>query len=170
MNNISSGNLPDEINVIIEIPMNSEGVKYEFNKKAGVIEVDRFMNVAMRYPCNYGYIPGTLGADGDPLDVLLIAQAPLLPGCLIKARVIGALEMEDESGMDEKIIALPTVKLDPLYSNICDINDLPEIQKKKIKHFFEHYKDLEEGKWVKVTGWLNSNQAKDLILSTKNEN
>lgn len=170
MNNISSGNLPDEINVVIEIPMNSEGVKYEFNKKAGVIEVDRFMNVAMRYPCNYGYIPGTLGADGDPLDVLLIAQAPLLPGCLIKARVIGALEMEDESGMDEKIIALPTVKLDPLYSNIQDINDLPEIQKKKIKHFFEHYKDLEEGKWVKVTGWLNSNQAKDLILSTKNEN
>lgn len=170
MNNISSGNLPDEINVIIEIPMNSEGIKYEFNKKAGVIEVDRFMNVAMRYPCNYGYIPGTLGADGDPLDVLLIAQAPLLPGCLIKARVIGALEMEDESGMDEKIIALPTVKLDPLYANIQDINDLPEIQKKKIKHFFEHYKDLEEGKWVKVTGWLNSDQAKDLILSTKNEN
>jgi len=170
MNNISSGNLPDEINVIIEIPMNSEGVKYEFNKKAGVIEVDRFMNVAMRYPCNYGYIPGTLGADGDPLDILLIAQAPLLPGCLIKARVIGALEMEDESGMDEKIIALPTVKLDPLYSNIQDISDLPEIQKKKIKHFFEHYKDLEEGKWVKVTGWLNSNQAKDLILNTKNEN
>ncbi|AVP87169.1 inorganic pyrophosphatase [Candidatus Phycorickettsia trachydisci] len=170
MNNISSGNLPDEINVIIEIPMNSEGVKYEFNKKAGVIEVDRFMNVAMRYPCNYGYIPGTLGADGDPLDVLLIAQAPLLPGCLIKARVIGALEMEDESGMDEKIIVLPTVKLDPLYSNIKDISDLPEIQKKKIKHFFEHYKDLEEGKWVKVTGWLNSNQAKDLILNTKNEN
>jgi len=170
MNNISSGNLPDEINVIIEIPMNSEGVKYEFNKKAGVIEVDRFMNVAMRYPCNYGYIPGTLGADGDPLDVLLIAQAPLLPGCLIKARVIGALEMEDESGMDEKIIALPTIKLDPLYANIQDISDLPEIQKKKIKHFFEHYKDLEEGKWVKVTGWLDANQAKDLILSTKNEN
>lgn len=170
MNNISSGNLPDEINVIIEIPMNSEGVKYEFNKKYGVIEVDRFMNVAMRYPCNYGYIPGTLGADGDPLDVLLIAQAPLLSGCLIKARVIGALEMEDESGMDEKIIALPTVKLDPLYSDIRDINDLPEVQKKKIKHFFEHYKDLEEGKWVKVTGWLNSHQAKDLILSTKNEN
>jgi len=170
MNNISSGNLPDEINVIIEIPMNSEGVKYEFDKKAGVIEVDRFMNVAMRYPCNYGYIPGTLGADGDPLDVLLIAQAPLLPGCLIKARVIGALEMEDESGMDEKIIALPTIKLDPLYANIQDISDLPEIQKKKIKHFFEHYKDLEEGKWVKVTGWLDANQAKDLILSTKNEN
>jgi inorganic pyrophosphatase len=155
---------PDEINVIIEISMDSDPIKYEVDKESGLIKVDRFMNVAMRYPCNYGYVPQTLGNDGDPLDALVICQYPVIPGCILKARPIGALMMEDESGIDEKIIALPTIKADPFFADIYDIDDLADLTKQKIKHFFQHYKDLEKNKWVKVQDWLSAAQAKELIL------
>jgi inorganic pyrophosphatase len=164
MNNIGAGNIPEEINVIIEIAMNSAPIKYEIDKETGLIQVDRFMNVAMAYPCNYGYVPNTLAGDGDPLDVLMICQYPLMPGCLIKARPIGVLMMEDESGVDEKIVALPTIKADPFFAEIKDVSDLSTLSKQKIKHFFEHYKDLEPNKWVKVQDWSNSSKAKELIL------
>jgi inorganic pyrophosphatase len=164
MYKISAGNIPDEINVIIEISMNSDPIKYEIDKKSGLMEVDRFINAAMRYPFNYGYVPQTLGSDGDPLDVLMICQYPLMPGCFLKARPIGVLIMEDESGMDEKIVALPRVKADPFFADISDIEHLADLTKQKIKHFFEHYKDLEENKWVKVQGWSNAAKAKELIL------
>jgi inorganic pyrophosphatase len=164
MKKIGSGNIPEEINVIIEIAMNSNPIKYEIDKDSGLVEVDRFMNVAMNYPCNYGYIPETLAGDGDPLDVLMICQYPLIPGCFIKARPIGVLMMEDESGIDEKIVALPTVKADPFYADINDISHLLDLTKQKIKHFFEHYKDLEKNKWVKVQDWQDAEQAKQLIL------
>lgn len=153
----------DEINVIIEIPMNISPVKYEFNKEFAAIFVDRFMQVAMTYPCNYGFIPNTLSGDGDPVDVLVITQHAVIPGAVIKARPIGVLMMEDESGMDEKIIAVPVSKLDSTYDNIKDIDDLNQILKERIKHFFEHYKDLEKGKWVKIIGYENANQAQQLI-------
>ena len=165
MTKISIGaKVPEEINVIIEIAQNSDPIKYEIDKDSGLLAVDRFMNVAMRYPCNYGYVPQTLASDGDPLDVLVICQYPLIPGCLIKVRPIGVLIMEDESGMDEKIVAVPTIKLDPFYADCSDILDLPEITRDRIKHFFERYKDLEKGKWVKVQDWMNAAKAKDLIL------
>lgn len=161
---IGAASLPDEINVIIEIPMNSDPIKYEIDKESGLMQVDRFMNVAMRYPCNYGYIPHTLASDGDPLDALVICQYPLIPGCFLKARPIGVLMMEDESGIDEKILALPTLKADPFFAGINDIEHLADITKQRIKHFFEHYKDLEKNKWVKVQDWLNASKAKELIL------
>jgi inorganic pyrophosphatase len=164
MKKIGSGNIPEEINVIIEIAMNSNPIKYEIDKDSGLVEFDRFMNVAMNYPCNYGYIPETLAGDGDPLDVLMICQYPLIPGCFIKARPIGVLMMEDESGIDEKIVALPTLKADPFYADIHDVSGLPDLTKQKIKHFFEHYKDLEKNKWVKVQDWQDAEQAKQLIL------
>ena len=156
-------NTQTEINVIIEIAMNSDPIKYEIDKDSGMLMVDRFMNTAMRYPANYGYIPDTLAQDGDPLDVLLICAYPLIPGCLIKARPIGVLMMEDESGIDEKILALPALKTDPSYSHIVDIGDLDESQLAKIKHFFEHYKDLDKNKWVKVQDWHGAAKAVELI-------
>ena len=152
-----------EIEVIIEIAMNSAPVKYELDKEKGLLYVDRFMNVAMHYPANYGYIPNTLAQDGDSLDALVICQQPLIPGCILKGRVIGALLMEDESGIDEKLIVLPSIKADPFYSNIHDIAELNEITKQKIKHFFEHYKDLEKNKWVKVQNWIGAEEAEKLL-------
>jgi len=152
-----------DFNIIIEIPMNDNPVKYEFDKDAGAIVVDRFIPVSMSYPCNYGFIPHTLSNDGDPADVLVISQYPLLPASIITVRPVGVLIMEDESGMDEKILALPISKIDPTYDSIQDIDDVPDMLKRKINHFFEYYKKLEKGKWVKVVGWEDARKAKSLI-------
>lgn len=161
---LSAGkNVPDEINVIIEIPMDSDPVKYEFDKDSGAIFVDRFIPVSMVYPCNYGFVPHTLSGDGDPIDVLVISAYPVVPGCVVKCRPIGVLLMEDESGEDEKIIAVPTTKLDISMENIKTVEDLNPTLLHKIKHFFEHYKDLEKGKWVKILGWGDAAKAKQLI-------
>ena len=154
---------PEEVNVVIEVPMGSDPVKYEFDKDSGAIMVDRFVQTAMFYPCNYGFVPCTLSKDGDPVDVLVIANHPIIPGAVIKARPIGVLMMEDESGMDEKVLAVPTTKLDPYFANIKSYKDLPEVLVNRIKHFFENYKALEKGKWVKVGGWEDENVAKAVI-------
>lgn len=153
----------DEIHVLIEIPMNDLPVKYEFDKEAGCLFVDRVMPTSMSYPCNYGFIPNTLSEDGDPCDVLVIAQYPLIAGSVIKCRPVAVLLMEDESGKDEKIIAVPADKIDPFYKNIRDLEDISEYLRNKIKHFFEHYKALEKGKWVKVEKWGDASKAKELI-------
>jgi len=160
---IIAGNLPDEINVVIEIPMNDNPVKYEIDKDSGAIFVDRFIQVAMFYPCNYGFIPHTLSGDGDPVDVLVLSNYPVIPGAVMKCRPVGVLMMEDESGVDEKIIAVPIDKVDISFSNVKDINDVNNDVKLRIKHFFEHYKDLEKGKWVKILGWEDIKKAKSLI-------
>jgi inorganic pyrophosphatase len=154
---------PEEVNVIIEVPMDSNPVKYEFDKEAGAIMVDRFVQTAMFYPCNYGFIPCTLSKDGDPVDVLVIANYPVIPGAVIKVRPIGVLMMEDESGQDEKILAVPTTKLDPYFADVTSYKDLPEVFVNRIKHFFENYKALEKGKWVKVGGWEDEKSAKAII-------
>lgn len=165
LDKISVGkNPPKEVNVIIEIPMNSDPVKYEFDKDAGAIIVDRFLQVAMHYPCNYGFIPHTLSGDGDPADVMVICQYPIVPGAVIACRPVGVLLMEDESGQDEKIIAVPTDKLDPSYSHIKSINDISDIMKGRINHFFESYKKLDKNKWVKIIGWEDKEKAEQLIL------
>ncbi len=146
-------NPPEHINVIIEVPMGSDPVKYEMDKESGAIFVDRFIGTSMSYPCNYGFIPHTLSDDGDPVDCLVISQFPVIPGAVIACRPIGVLLMEDESGKDEKILCVPVEKLDPSYKDLTSYEDLPEAFINRITHFFEHYKDLESGKWVKVTGW-----------------
>lgn len=153
---------PEIVNVLIEIPMNSS-VKYEYDKEAGVIKVDRFLYTAMVYPFNYGFVPGTLEEDGDPVDVLVISSQPVLPGTVIEVRPIGLLVMEDEEGPDSKVIAVPKDKLDPQFKNIQDVDDLPEALREKIKHFFEHYKELEPGKWVRVREWRGAEEAKKKI-------
>jgi inorganic pyrophosphatase len=150
-------------NVIIEIPMNDNPIKYEFDKDAGAIIVDRFMQTPMFYPCNYGFIPHTLSNDGDPADVLVMAHYPIIPGAIIKVRPVGVLMMEDESGIDEKILAVPTTKIDVTFENIKDIEDVPQMIKDRINHFFENYKKLEKGKWVKVVGWENAAKALSVI-------
>lgn len=157
-----------DFNVIIEIPMNDSPVKYEFDKDVGAIMVDRFMQVSMSYPCNYGFIPHTLSDDGDPADVLVIAQYPVIAGAVIKVRPVGVLIMEDESGMDEKILAVPISKLDSTFDYIQDINDVPEMLKQRINHFFEYYKKLEKNKWVKIIGWENADKAKRIIEESIN--
>lgn len=153
---------PDEVNVLIEIPMGSN-IKYEYDEEEDVVKVDRVLYTSMMYPFNYGFIPGTLEEDGDPIDVLVITSYPITPGTAIEVRPIGILYMRDEEGEDAKIIAVPKDKIDPSYSNIRDIIDLPEAVKNKIVHFFEHYKELEPGKWVKVSGWGSANEAKARI-------
>lgn len=156
---LSAGkNPPHEVNVFIEIPQGSS-VKYELDKESEVIMVDRFNFTAMFYPFNYGFIPGTSAEDGDPADVLVISSYPVLPGTIIPSRPIGMLEMEDEAGIDTKIIAVPTVKVDPFFSNINDVSDLDEMTKKKIQHFFNHYKEIEPGKWVKIKNFLSKEEA-----------
>lgn len=142
-------NVPDEINVVVEIPQGSY-VKYEMDKDSGFVMVDRFAFTSMAYPFNYGFMPGTLAADGDPTDVLVISTYPVNPGCVIAVRPIGMLEMEDEAGVDTKILAVPTRKIDPFYADVEEITDLPEAIRNKIRHFFERYKELEPGKWVKL--------------------
>jgi len=165
INKISAGlNPPEEINVIIEVPVGGAAVKYEMHKRSGAILVDRILHTPMRYPANYGYIPHTLSGDGDPCDVLVIVNEPLVPGCIIRARPIGVLMMEDEAGQDEKILAVPDLKTDPTYKAVHKHTDLPELLLKQIQHFFEHYKDLEDGKWVKIVGWEGPEIAKKLIV------
>ena len=167
INNIPAGkNIPDEINVIIEIPANSDPVKYEVDKDTGALMVDRFMATAMFYPCNYGYIPNTLSEDGDPLDVLVPTPYPLINGAVIKCRPVGVLKMEDESGIDAKLIAVPVDKLSVIYREVQEATDLPALLLQQIEHFFEHYKDLEKGKWVKVQGWADAAEAKAEIVKS----
>lgn len=155
---------PKDINVIIEIPMDNDPIKYEFDKDSGAILVDRFMQTTMRYPCNYGFVPHTLSEDGDPIDVLVVTNYPIIPGAVVRVRPIGVLLMEDESGKDEKIIAVPVSKLDVSFDKIKSVEDLDQIFLDRIKHFFEHYKDLDKGKWVKVEGWDNVDKAEKLII------
>lgn len=159
-------NLPNDINVIIEIPALSNPVKYEVNKDSGVLFVDRFMSTAMHYPCNYGYVPKTLCKDGDPLDVLVMAPYPLLNGSVIRCRPIGLLMMTDEAGEDSKLLAVPVDKLSNLYSHVKSYQDIHETTLKSIAHFFEHYKDLEQGKWVKIGGWQGIEEAKQEIMNS----
>lgn len=167
--NIPAGkDVPNDINVIIEIPMNHDPIKYEMDKDSGAIFVDRFMQTAMSYPANYGFVPHTLSEDGDPIDVLVITHWPIMPGAVIRCRPIGVLLMEDESGKDEKIIAVPVSKLDHTFDDIKSMEDLGIIVKERIKHFFEHYKDLDKGKWVKVEGWAGVDKAKALIKEAAN--
>ena len=153
---------PEEVNVLVEIPQGAS-VKYELDKDSGVIMVDRFAFTAMVYPFNYGFIPQTKAEDGDPVDVLVISTYPVMPGCAIPVRPVGMLEMEDEEGIDTKIIAVPTQKVDPFYAHISDINDIDVITKKKIQHFFNHYKELEPGKWVKTRNFLGKEKAFESI-------
>lgn len=155
--------LPNDINVVIEIAASGLPVKYEVDKYSGALMVDRLMSTAMHYPCNYGYIPQTLCGDGDPTDVLVITPIPLQPGCIIRCRPLGVLKMEDEAGEDSKLVAVPVSKITKRYDKIDSIEDLPEDLLKKITHFFEHYKDLEDGKWVKVTGWAGVEDARTEI-------
>ncbi|EHH67870.1 inorganic diphosphatase [Gluconobacter morbifer] len=160
---ISPGkDVPNDINVVIEIPQGSQ-VKYEVDKDSGAIVVDRFLFTPMAYPAAYGFIPGTLAADGDPADALVLTPAPVVPGAVIRARPIGMLKMEDESGQDEKIICVPHDKVHPQFSKVQSVEDLPEITVKAITHFFERYKDLEPNKWVKVTGWADKAEAGKVI-------
>lgn len=156
-------NPPDEINAIIEIPANGAPVKYEIDKEQDVLMVDRFLSTSMFYPCNYGYIPQTLSEDGDPLDILILTPTALVPGSVIRCRPIGLLEMTDEAGLDYKILAVPITKLTSLYQNIHSFKDLPAQQLDIISHFFEQYKALEAGKWVKVEGWQGVEKAKESI-------
>ncbi len=151
-------NPPEDIYVVVEIPQGS-GIKYELDKDTGVIFVDRFLFTAMYYPFNYGFIPQTLADDGDPVDVLVISREPVVPGSVIRCRPIGMLEMRDEEGIDTKLIAVPHEKLDPTYADIKTVDQLPEIIRERIKHFFEHYKELEPGKWVKVENWKGLQDA-----------
>jgi inorganic pyrophosphatase len=163
---VSSGrDVPNDFNVIIEIPMNADPIKYEVDKDSGAIFVDRFMGTAMHYPCNYGYVPRTLSDDGDPVDVLVITPFPLIPGVVVRCRPIGVLKMTDESGEDAKVLAVPVDKVLSIYSHWQKPEDLNELRLRQIQHFFEHYKDLEKGKWVKIDGWYGVEDAKKEILS-----
>lgn len=160
----SGRDVPHEINVVIEIPKDAEPVKYEVDKDTGAIFVDRILSTPMRYPCNYGYVPHTLCGDGDPLDVLVVMPLPLVPGSVIRVRPVGVLLMEDDAGEDTKLIAVPVDKIYPPYSYIKDLAHVPEHTRERIGHFFEHYKDLEKGKWVKLDGWGNAAEAKAILL------
>lgn len=161
---VSAGkNAPDVFNVIIEIPMNADPIKYEVDKETGAIFVDRFMGTAMHYPCNYGYIPRTLADDGDPVDVLVITPFPLIPGVVVRCRPLGVLKMTDESGADAKVLAVPEDKILSIYSHWQKPEDINSLRLNQIQHFFEHYKDLEPGKWVKVQGWEGVAAAKQEI-------
>jgi inorganic pyrophosphatase len=156
-------NLPNDVNVVIEVPMNSDPVKYEFDKDSGFIFVDRYVATPMFYPCNYGFVPHTLSGDGDPIDVLVVGQYPLLPGSVIRVKPVGVLVMEDEKGEDAKVIAVPHPKLTKLYENVNEYTDLPELLIAQIRHFFENYKSLEKGKFVKVTGYKGRAEAEKMI-------
>jgi len=158
--------IPEDINVIVEIPRHGDPVKYEVDKDTGAMFVDRFMATAMHYPTNYGYVPHSLSEDGDPVDVLVVTPLPLIPGSVVRCRPVGMLQMEDESGIDAKILAVPIDKLTTLYQNVDTFRDLPKELLDRITHFFAHYKDLEPGKWVKITGWVGPEEAKKEILDS----
>jgi inorganic pyrophosphatase len=165
LDRVDSGrDVPNDFNVIIEIPMNSDPVKYEVDKTTGALFVDRFMLTAMHYPCNYGYVPHTIADDGDPVDVLVITPHPVTVGAVVRCRAIGVLKMEDEAGGDSKLLAVPIDKLLPIYKHLQKPADLAPERLAQIQHFFEHYKDLEPGKWVKVIGWFGADDAKKEIL------
>src|SRR6476659_10916008 len=156
-------NPPEDVNVIIEVPIGGEPIKYEMNKAAGALFVDRFLYTPMRYPGNYGFVPHTLSQDGDPIDVLVANTRPIVPGAVINVRPVGVLKMVDDGGKDEKIVAVPSPKITQRYVNVHNYTDLPKITLEQIRHFFEHYKDLEPGKWVKMQGWGDAAEAKRLI-------
>lgn len=156
-------NVPDEVNVVIEVPIGGEPIKYEFDKASGALVVDRFLYTPMRYPGNYGFIPKTLSGDGDPCDVLVANSRAIVPGAVIAVRPIGVLIMQDEAGADEKIIAVPASRLTKRYDRVVEATDLPPITLKQIEHFFEHYKDLEDGKWVRIVRWGDAAEAKQMI-------
>jgi len=156
-------NPPYDVNVIVEIPIGGVPVKYELDKESGAMYVDRFLHTAMYYPCNYGFIPHTLSDDGDPTDAAVIGQIPVIPGVIIRSRPVGVLMMEDESGVDEKILCVPVDELHPFYGDIGSYRDLRPVLLDQISHFFEHYKDLESGKWAKVKGWGEAEEAMDMI-------
>ena len=157
---------PHEINVIVEVPVGGEPIKYELDKKAGTLVVDRFLYTSMRYPGNYGFMPHTLSGDGDPLDVLIANQRGIVPGAIVAVRPIGVFNMQDEAGIDEKIIAVPVSRLTRRYDQVQDYMQLPDITIKQIEHFFEHYKDLEDRKWVKALGWGDVHEAKRVVLES----
>jgi inorganic pyrophosphatase len=157
-------NPPKEVNVIVEVPVGGEPIKYEMDKAAGTLVVDRFLYTSMRYPGNYGFVPHTLSDDGDPIDVLIANQRSIVPGAVIAVRPVGVLKMEDEAGGDEKVIAVPVPKLTRRYEHVHNYTDLPEITVQQIEHFFAHYKDLEGGKWVKVLGWGDAAEAQEMIV------
>jgi inorganic pyrophosphatase len=156
-------NPPHEVNVVVEVPVGGEPIKYEMHKESGALVVDRFLYTSMRYPGNYGFIPHTLSEDGDPCDVIIANQRGLLPGTVIAVRPVGVVKMHDEAGGDEKIVAVPAPKLTRRYENVHEYTDLPEITRQQIQHFFEHYKDLEANKWVKVAGWGDAAEARKII-------
>ena len=156
-------NPPEDVNVIIEVPIGGEPIKYEMDKAAGTLVVDRFLHTPMRYPGNYGFVPHTLSADGDPIDVLVANTRPIVPGAVINVRPIGVLKMVDDAGGDEKVLAVPTAKLTKRYEHVANYTDLPRITLEQVQHFFEHYKDLEPGKWVKMGGWGDAEEARQLI-------
>lgn len=157
-------NPPEDVNVIVEVPVGGQPIKYEMDKEAGTLVVDRFLYTPMTYPGNYGFVPHTLSDDGDPIDVLICSTRPLIPGCVINVRPIGVLIMEDNSGQDEKIIAVPSTATTKRYEDVFEFSDLPEITRQQVQHFFEHYKDLEPGKWVKIGDWMGAADAKRLIV------
>ena len=164
LDRVGSGrDLPNDFNVIIEIPMNADPIKYEVDKESGAMFVDRFMGTAMHYPCNYGYVPMTIADDGDPVDVLVITPYPLIPGVVVTCRPLGLLKMEDEAGGDSKLLAVPIDKILPIYTHWQKPEDMNMLRLNQIQHFFEHYKDLEPGKWVKVTGWEGPESAREEI-------
>ena len=162
---VSAGkDVPNDINVIIEISAQGDPIKFEVDKDSGAVFVDRFMGTSMRYPLNYGYVPHTVAGDGNPVDVLVVTPFPLQPGVVIRCRPVGVLKMEDDGGVDAKVVAVPVSKLTPLYDKVQTIDDLPELLMRQTVHFFEHYKDLEPGKWVKVLGWGTVDEAKKEIV------
>ncbi|MBC7404803.1 MAG: inorganic diphosphatase [Cytophaga sp.] len=166
LNKVPAGrDLPNDFNVIIEIPMNADPIKYEVDKESGAIFVDRFMGTAMHYPCNYGYVPETIAGDGDPVDVLVITPFPLIPGVVVRCRPIGILKMTDEAGADGKVLAVPIDKILSIYTHWQKPEDMNELRLRQIQHFFEHYKDLEKGKWVKIEGWGGPDDARTEILT-----
>jgi inorganic pyrophosphatase len=156
-------NPPEDVNVIVEVPIGGEPVKYELDKAAGTLVVDRFLHTPMRYPGNYGFVPHTLSADGDPIDVLVANTRPIVPGGVINVRPIGVLKMEDDAGGDEKVLAVPVPRLTKRYEHIHNYTDLPRITLEQVQHFFTHYKDLEPGKWVRMLGWGDADEARQLI-------
>lgn len=157
-------NPPEDLNVIIEVPVGGEPIKYELDKDSGTLWVDRFLYTPMRYPVNYGFVPHTLSDDGDPIDVMIASTRPIVPGAVMSARPIGVLQMEDESGGDEKILAVPSTNLTLRYEKVRTYSDVPKITLQQIEHFFTHYKDLEPGKWVKIVGWGDETVAKQMVL------
>jgi inorganic pyrophosphatase len=156
-------NPPDDVNVVIEVPIGGEPIKYELDKKAGVLVVDRFLYTSMRYPGNYGFVPHTLSQDGDPCDVIVANRRAIVPGAVMNCRVVGVLLMQDEHGVDEKILAVPSPKLTQRYETIYNYTDLPPIATQQIEHFFAHYKDLEPGKWVKILRWGDAEEARKFV-------